>query len=25
VPLEQKPSIGCNVKWKPGNAPVYAS
>ena len=18
---EQKPSIGCNIKWKPGNAP----
>lgn len=20
---EQKPSIGCNIKWKPGNAPQY--
>lgn len=20
---EQKPSIGCNIKWKPGNAPAY--
>lgn len=20
---EQKPSIGCNIKWKPGNAPSY--
>lgn len=20
---EQKPSIGCNIKWKPGNEPVY--
>ena len=19
----QKPSIGCNIKWKPGNAPAY--
>ena len=19
----QKPSIGCNIKWKPGNAPDY--
>jgi len=23
VPPEQKPSIGCNIKWKPGNAPDY--
>lgn len=23
VPLEQKPSIGCNIKWKPGNEPAY--
>ncbi len=23
VPDEQKPSIGCNIKWKPGNAPDY--
>ena len=20
---EQKPSIGCNIKWKPGNEPMY--
>ncbi|MBL1175889.1 thioredoxin family protein [Pantanalinema sp. GBBB05] len=23
VPADQKPSIGCNIKWKPGNAPSY--
>ena len=23
VPAEQRPSLGCNIKWKPGNAPVY--
>ncbi len=23
VSREQKPSIGCNIKWKPGNAPDY--
>jgi len=23
VPDDQKPSIGCNIKWKPGNAPDY--
>ncbi len=23
VPTEQKPSIGCNIKWKPGNEPAY--
>ena len=23
VPAEQRPSIGCNIKWKPGNAPEY--
>ena len=23
VPAEQKASIGCNIKWKPGNAPAY--
>lgn len=23
VPAEQKPSMGCNIKWKPGNAPDY--
>lgn len=22
---DQKPSIGCNIKWKPGNEPVYYS
>jgi len=22
---EQKPSLGCNVKWKPGNEPDYCS
>lgn len=21
MPAEQKPSMGCNIKWKPGNAP----
>lgn len=21
---EQKPSVGCNIKWRPGNAPAYA-
>jgi peroxiredoxin len=21
--VDQKPSIGCNIKWKPGNAPDY--
>jgi thiol-disulfide isomerase/thioredoxin len=25
VPAEQRPSLGCNVKWKPGNAPDYAA
>lgn len=25
VNAEQKPSIGCNIKWKPGNAPSYYS
>ncbi|MCM0588980.1 MAG: thioredoxin family protein [Gloeotrichia echinulata IR180] len=25
VPDEQKPSIGCNIKWKPGNEPSYFS
>jgi peroxiredoxin len=24
VPQKQKPSIGCNIKWKPGNEPEYA-
>ena len=23
VPAEQIPSIGCNIKWKPGNNPEY--
>ncbi len=23
VTAEQKPSIGCNIKWKPGNEPQY--
>ena len=23
VSEEQKPSIGCNIKWRPGNAPEY--
>lgn len=23
VPTEQKPSLGCNIKWKPGNEPDY--
>lgn len=23
APKEQKPSIGCNIKWKKGNAPSY--
>ena len=25
VPGEQRPSMGCNIKWKPGNAPGYFS
>lgn len=24
VAPNQKPSIGCSIKWKPGNAPAYA-
>jgi peroxiredoxin len=24
VPKEQKASMGCNIKWKPGNEPDYA-
>ena len=24
VPADQKPSIGCNIKWKPGHAPTYS-
>jgi peroxiredoxin len=23
VPADQQPSIGCNIKWKPGNEPDY--
>jgi peroxiredoxin len=23
VPAEQTPSMGCNIKWKPGNEPEY--
>ena len=23
MPQDQKPSIGCNIKWKPGNEPEY--
>jgi peroxiredoxin len=23
VPTDQKPSVGCNIKWKPGNEPEY--
>ncbi|GIX49885.1 thioredoxin family protein [Limisphaera sp. 4302-co] len=23
VPADQKPSVGCNIKWKPGNEPDY--
>ncbi len=25
VPADQRPSIGCNIKWKPGNEPDYAA
>jgi peroxiredoxin len=25
VSPQQRPSIGCNIKWKPGNEPAYAS
>lgn len=25
IPTDQRPSIGCNIKWKPGNAPDYFS
>ncbi len=24
VPADQRPSMGCNVKWTPGNEPAYA-
>ena len=23
IPADQKPSMGCNIKWKPGNEPEY--
>jgi peroxiredoxin len=23
VPTDQTPSVGCNIKWKPGNEPAY--
>ena len=23
APANQKPSVGCNIKWSPGNAPAY--
>lgn len=23
IPDDQQPSLGCNIKWKPGNAPEY--
>jgi len=23
IPSDQKPSIGCNIKWKSGNEPEY--
>ncbi|MCF8465299.1 MAG: thioredoxin family protein [Flavobacteriales bacterium] len=23
VPIKQRPSLGCNIKWKPGNEPIY--
>jgi hypothetical protein len=23
IPAEQKPSMGCNIKWKQGNEPDY--
>jgi len=23
IPEEQRPSLGCNIKWKPGNEPDY--
>ncbi len=23
APTDQKPSLGCNIKWKPGNEPSY--
>ena len=23
IPPDQRPSVGCNIKWKPGNEPDY--
>lgn len=23
APADQRPSLGCNIKWRPGNEPVY--
>jgi hypothetical protein len=23
LPADQRPSIGCNIKWKPGHEPTY--
>jgi len=23
IPADQKPSVGCNIKWRPGNEPDY--
>ncbi len=25
VPEDQKPSVGCSIKWKPGKTPAYAT
>lgn len=25
ISLDQRPSIGCNIKWKPGNQPEYCA
>lgn len=25
IPEDQAPSVGCNIKWKPGNEPEYAA
>ena len=25
ITADQRPSIGCNIKWKPGNEPNYFS
>ncbi|HYV05146.1 MAG TPA: thioredoxin family protein, partial [Blastocatellia bacterium] len=22
---QQRPSVGCNIKWKPGNEPEYSA